>query len=278
VTKGELVIYYKKVAPKMIALIKNRPLMMQRFPNGIKHESFFQKNAGEYFPKWIKTKSVKKEGGSVNMVVCNDSKTLAYLANQACITLHIWPSQIDKLNYPDRMIFDLDPSGANFSLVVQGAKDLRCILEQQLNLKTFVMTTGSKGLHIVVPIKREWTFEKVRSFAKNVAKVLVKQDPKKYTLEHRKNKRRGRLFIDYLRNGYAQTSVAPFSIRPYEQAPVAAPLSWKELGPKLNPKSYTLKNIHTKLKSNPWKNINGCSKSLKKAEKKLNQLLEAFSE
>ncbi|NGX31333.1 MAG: hypothetical protein K940chlam8_00699 [Chlamydiae bacterium] len=276
ITKGDLIAYYQKIAPYMLKCMRHRPIMMQRYPNGINKESFMQKNVSDYFPKWIDTKSIKREkGGNIHMLVCNNKATLTYLANQACITPHMWLSQDDMPNVPDRMIFDLDPSGANFGLVVQGAKDLRDILEKELKLSAFVMTTGSKGLHVVVPIKREWNFTDVRHFARDVAKYLAKKKPKLYTIEPRKNKRRSKVFIDYLRNGYAQTGVAPFAVRPLPGAPIAMPLSWKELSAKLNAQSFNIKNVQRHLKNDPWKNIDRVAKSLNVADKRLDKLLNS---
>lgn len=276
ITKGDLIAYYEKVASFMIPKIKDRPVSMLRYPNGIQKEGFFQKNISDYFPKWIKTSSIKrKEKANMKMLVCNDKATLLYLANQACITPHIWLSKIDKLRYPDRMIFDLDPSKNDFCLVKEGAKALREVLEEELNLKTFVMTTGSKGLHVVVPIKRDFDFDAVRAFARGAAQLLSSHYPEKYTTEQRIQKRGKRLFIDYLRNGYAQTGVSPYAVRALEKAPIATPIDWKELG-SVHAQSFHIKNIFQRIskKKDPWKNIETSSRSLKTAMKKLEKLLE----
>ena len=153
------------------------------------------------------------------LVLCNNKETLKYLANQACITPHIWLSRSDNLDCPDQMIFDLDPPGNDFSLVLEAARDLREVLEKGCKLKTFVMTTGSKGLHVVVPIKPAHTFDEVRNYAKEIAAFLVEQKMGKYRLNPRKTKRGRKLFIDYLRNGYAQTSVASYAVRSLDGAP-----------------------------------------------------------
>jgi bifunctional non-homologous end joining protein LigD len=278
ITKGQLIDYYYKIAPFMIPYMKNHPVTMVRYPEGIKEEGFYHKDAPEYFPSWIKRVAIKKkEGGSVNYVVCNDQATLVYLANQNCITPHLWLSRIDKLDFPDRMIFDLDPSpGVSFSLVRWTALQLKKLLEA-LDLTSFVMTTGSHGLHVWVPLNRRADFDTVRDFAQGVAQILVDAYPTKLTLEIRKDKRGKRIFIDYLRNAFSATAVAPYGVRPKPGAPVATPLAWKEVeDPKLTAQKYTITNIFKRLKAkkDPWKTMNKSACSLAQAQKKLKRLLK----
>jgi len=278
ITKGDLISYYQKIARFMIPKIKDRPVSMLRYPNGIQQEGFFQKNVSEFFPSWIKVKAIERKGQEeIRMVLCNEGATLVYLANLACITPHVWLSRQDKIDYPDRMIFDLDPPGKGaFGLVQEGAKALRKVLEGELGLKAFVMTTGSKGLHLVVPLKRDADFDLVRGFAKKVADLLAKREPEKYTTEHRINKRKKRLFIDYLRNAYAQTGVAPYAVRALEGAPVAAPLAWSELTPELTAQTYHIKNMPERAlkKKDPWAKLNASACSICQAEKRVDLLLE----
>lgn len=177
ITKGELVDYYRRISRWILPQINERPLTLERFPDGIEGTRIIQKSAASYFPKWIKTVTVAKIGGTVRHVVCQDEATLAYLANLACITPHIWLSRIDRLDYPDQMVFDLDPSGAGFAAVVATAKAARELLEA-LGLPAYVKTTGSRGLHVVVPLKRQEDFDSVRAFSRKVAEALIKQDPK----------------------------------------------------------------------------------------------------
>ncbi len=261
ITKGDLINYYAKVAQFMLPYTKDRPISMVRFPSGINKEGFFQKEAGSYFPKWIKTKKIKKEDGHVNYVIINNAAILVYLANQACISPHIWLSKIDKINYPDRMIFDLDPSGIHFSKVQQAAILLKNKLEE-FNLKPYAMLTGSRGIHVVVPIKRLYKFDYVRTFARDVARSLVNENRTLFTLEARKEKRGRRVYIDILRNAFGQTTIAPYAVRSKEGAPVATPISWKEvLDSKLKPDKYNINNIfdhmnrNKKLWSDFFKNI-----------------------
>lgn len=264
ITKKEVADYYAKVSRLMLPHIKNRPISMKRFPKGIKQEGFFQKNAPEGMPKWVKTAKVSREKGSMEMVLCNDKNTLIWLANQNCITPHIWLSKIDKPQYPDRMVFDLDPPPRKgFATVVEAALLLRDILQKKYQLKAFVTTTGSRGLHVVVPIKRKHKFAEVSKFARQVAQILIDTDPKKYTLHQRKEKRKGRLYIDIMRNGKGQTVMAPYSLRPKEGAPVATPLSWDELKNRsLRADSFTIHTIGTRLKKNPWAGMERSAKTL----------------
>jgi bifunctional non-homologous end joining protein LigD len=234
---------------------------MQRFPNGITQDGFYQKDIGDYFPDWIPTVTVKKlEGGTTTYVVCNNSATLVYLANQACITQHAWLSRIDKLNYPDRMIFDLDPvNDKQFDLVKETGFKLNKLLDE-FNLRSYVMLTGSRGIHIIVPIKRLYKFDTVRACARALADILVKRDGEKHlTTEPRFDKRKGRLFIDATRNAYAQTTVAPYSVRALQGAPVATPVTWNELeSSKITAQSFSIKNIEMRLEKikDPWAGIN----------------------
>ena len=276
ITKGELISYYHHIAPYMLPHMKDRPLSQVRHPDGINREGFFQKNIADYYPRWIKRVSIKKEDGHNVSPVCNNVATLVYLANQACITPHLWLSKTDKLYCPDRIIFDLDPSDEkSFALVKKTALRLKKIIED-LGLIPFVMTTGSRGLHVVIPIKRTHTFDTVRTFAHHLADFLVLQDPEHLTTQIRKQKRQDRLFIDCGRNAYAQTSVAPYAIRPKRGAPVATPLRWKELkNSKLKTQSFTIKNIIQRVKrlGDPWQDINRAAHPLGGAQKKLQRLM-----
>lgn len=254
-TKGDLIDYYNTIAPWMIPYVEDRPLMMQRFPDGINGESFYQKDASAYFPSWIKQVEVPKIGGYNNYVVCQNQATLVYLANQACITPHVWLSKVDKLDYPDEMIFDLDPSeGATFRMVCEIALSLKKLLEE-IGLHPYVKTTGSHGLHVTIPLDQTHTFDEVKAFAQACARLIIEREPKLATLEIRKAKRAGKIFIDTLRNQYAATAVAPYAVRPHPAAPVATPLFWDELSnKKLTAQSFTIKNIFARLKSesNAW--------------------------
>jgi len=279
ITKGDLVQYYQAIAPTMLPYLKDRPISMQRFPNGITQEGFYQKDAADYFPDYVERAVIPKEKGVVHYVVCNNAATIVYLANLACITIHAWLSKTDKLDYPDRIIFDLDPSGKDFNQVRHAALQLRSLL-QDLDVHPFVMTTGSRGLHVVVPIKRAHPFDFVRTFARDVAQVAVAQDPQYLTLELNKKKRGKKIFIDYLRNGFGATGVAPYAVRPKEKAPVAMPIPWKEVqDAKLSSQRYTIANVMPTLKKrgDVWKDMMQYTSTLTKSRKKLNKLLKQLN-
>lgn len=247
ITKGDLIDYYRRIAGTMLPYVKGRPAMMQRFPNGIDHPGFVQKEAPDAFPDWITRVTVEKEGGHLNEIVCDNAATLVYLANLACITPHVWLSRIDRLHYPDRLIFDLDPPDDNFARVCSAARLLRGLLEER-GIPSSVMTTGSRGLHVLVPLDRSADFDTVRTFAQKVAERAAERDPEHLTTEPRKEARRGRLFLDTFRNSYAQLAVPPYAVRAKPGAPVATPLDWSELDdPALNARRYDMRTIFARL-------------------------------
>jgi bifunctional non-homologous end joining protein LigD len=279
ITKQEMLDYYQMIAPYMIPHMRDRLISMQRFPNGITGEGFFQKDAGVYFPSWIATKKVKRSsGGSVDYVIVNNAATLLYLANQGCMVFHTWLSRADKLEYPDRIIFDLDPSidplskrGNNFRVICDIALTLKELIEN-LGLVPFVMTTGSRGLHVVIPIKRRYTFDHVYSVAQALAQQMLREYPQQLTMELRKAKRGTKIFIDVLRNQFGATGVTPYSVRPKEGAPIATPLVWSEVtSSTLVPQKYTLHNIERRIArvGDPWHDIQTHACSLTPVIKRL---------
>jgi bifunctional non-homologous end joining protein LigD len=271
ITKGDLVRYFERVSSWMLPHLRGWPLAMQRFPDGIDGFGFFQKAAAKYYPDWIRKVTVPKAGGTVTHVICDDRATLAYLANQACLTPHIWLSQADKPRQPDRMVFDLDPPNAVFTGVIRGANLLREILER-LELPAYIKATGSRGLHVVVPLHPDWDFDEVRAFARQAGEMVVNRDPSLFTMEQHKNKRGGRVFIDTNRNAYAQTAVAPYAIRARDGAPAAVPLDWPELRKKnFRPDGVTLKTISTRLEKieDPWKDFYRRTATLDKAARQM---------
>lgn len=266
-TKLDLINYYDEIAPIMIPLMHGRPVSMQRFPEGINHEGFYQKDAGDYFPTWIKRQQMETEEGNkiVHYVVCNNAATLVYLAQQAVITPHLWLSTTKKLNYPDRLIFDFDPpSEHDFADVMRAAKAMRNLLEER-GLVPHVMTTGSRGVHVTTPIKPQHTFDVVRATARALAQELVQQYPDLVTTNVRKDAREGKVFVDYLRNAWGQTGVAPYAVRAREGAPIATPLHWDELTARMQSQKFTMKNIFKRLArmDDPWKDMHKSARSLK---------------
>jgi bifunctional non-homologous end joining protein LigD len=272
-SKAELARYYERVAETMLPHVRGRPVHMQRFPDGIKGEEIQQKQAPDYFPKFVKRARVKrKRGGSVEHVVIENTETLVYLADQACITPHVWLSRTDKLDNPDHLIFDLDPPGRDFGPVRDAARTFRELLEE-LGLAAYVKATGSRGLHVVAPLDRSVDFDDARAFARELAALLAEREPKRYTVEQRKEKRRGRLYIDTARNAYAQTAVAAYAVRALPGAPVACPLDWQELG-RIEPQQFSVRNIGRRLarKNDPWAEIDRDARSLREPQLRLAQL------
>jgi bifunctional non-homologous end joining protein LigD len=275
ITKGDLIHYYEHIADRMLPYLAGRPLVLQRFPDGIARSGFIQKAASPYYPAWIKKVTVKKVGGTVKHIVCDDVSTLTYLANQACITFHTWLSLAGNLNCPDQMILDFDPSHEDdLPGVTGGALALKEILDG-LALPAYVKSTGSRGVHVVVPLDGQQDFDFVRAFARQLAGILVDRDSTRYTLEQHKSKRAGRIFIDVNRNGYAQTAVAPYSVRDRDGGPVSVPLYWSELrDKKFRPDAYTIRNVFERLEriEDPWANFTKGSGSLKSASRNLENL------
>jgi bifunctional non-homologous end joining protein LigD len=272
ITKGDLVDYYRHIAEVMLPHMKGRPLMMHRYPDGIAEEGFYQKEASDHFPGWIKKVKVKAvQGKTVNHVVCENTATLVYLAQEATITPHAWLSREGKLHYPDKMIFDLDPPDDDFEIVRSTALDFRDLLDEA-GLASYVMTTGSRGLHVVIPLDGESDFNEVRAVARGLARTLEGRRPDKLTTAQYKSKRKGRLYLDTNRNAYGQTGVVPYAVRAKEKAPVATPLQWPELtGGDLGPRSYNMANIFRRLgqRDDPWRDMYRHARGLAKVRDRL---------
>ena len=270
-TKRDLIDYYGRIADTALPHYRDRPLTMQRFPDGIGSDGFFEKSIPDHFPDWIDRVRLEKQDGAVTYVVANEKATLVYLANQACITPHLGLARCSKPRHPDRLIFDLDPSDDDFAKVRSAALALRSLLDD-LGLTSFVQTTGSRGLHVLVPLDRSSTFETTREFARAVAARIAGDAPDERTTEQRKSQRGQRVFIDCLRNAYGQTGVAPYAVRALERAPVATPLRWKEVETGiLHPQKFTLKNIFRRLGQirDPWQGIGRSARSLDEARERL---------
>jgi bifunctional non-homologous end joining protein LigD len=257
ISKGEMIDYYAKVSPYMLPHLKGRLITMHRFPGGVREEKFYQKNVQEYFPPWInRVPIVLKSVGKQTYITCENKETLIFLANLA-VEPHVWTSRVDKLRYPDRLIFDLDPPGDEFEPVKYAAQLLRELLKE-LGIEPFIMLTGSHGAHVTVPLDRVADYEEVRAFAAKVAELMRDMAPREITTEYRKNKRGQRVFIDVFRNSFAQTAVAPYAVRARPSASVAAPIEWKDLGNKeIFSAYYTLKNMLPRLQKqgDAWKGI-----------------------
>ncbi|MGD9736014.1 MAG: non-homologous end-joining DNA ligase [Solirubrobacterales bacterium] len=272
-TKADLARYYERVAPTMLPLVRGRPVHMQRFPDGIEGEQIQQKQAPAHFPGFVARAQVeRKRGGSIEQVVIDNRETLVYLADQACVTPHVWLSRVDLPDRPDRLIFDLDPSRPDLAALRSGARRLRELLDE-LGLDPHLMTTGSRGYHVVAPLDREAGFEESRAFARSVARMLADREPLRFTVEQRKRNRGDRIYLDVGRNSYAQTGVAPYAVRGLPGAPVATPLEWDELS-RAEPRRFTAHNLFRRLarKQDPWAEIDRRAGSIAAASARLHEL------
>jgi bifunctional non-homologous end joining protein LigD len=271
ITKLDLARHYDAVGARMVHHIADRPLTLERYPDGIEAQRIMQKRAGKYFPSWIARVTVPKKGGSVEHVRAADAATLVYLADQACITMHPTLSRRDMLQRPDRLVFDLDPSADRPDEVRRAARLIGDLL-RELGLEPWAMTTGSRGYHVVVPLQRRLGFDDVRAFARDLAAVAQSREPKLFTTEQRKANRGDRVLIDVMRNGYAQTSVAPYAVRARPGAPVATPLHWEELSDgRTRADRWTIKTIGERLEreGDPWQDIGAKPVTLTQARSRL---------
>ena len=276
ITKEDLARYYADVADRMLPWLRDRPITMVRYPDGLGGQRFFQKNAPSYFPAWIRRVEVGKEGGKVEHAVCDQPATLVYLANQACIEIHEFTSRADKLDVPDQMVFDFDPPDGNrFADVRRAALWTRDLLDDELGLSSFVRTSGGRGLHVHVALNRRADFGAVREFAHRAADVLARRHPDVITTEQRKDKRADRIYADVMRNAYAQTVAATYGVRARAGAPVATPLSWSEVADDaLQPSQFTMATVRARLASghDPWADFTRATHGLAEAGKRLAKL------
>ncbi|MEV1076700.1 non-homologous end-joining DNA ligase [Streptomyces sp. NPDC050211] len=271
-TKGDLVDYYRAVAPFMLPHLRGRPLMLQRQPDGLDGPQFMQKNTPDHYPEWITRVEVPKEGGTVCHTVCDDTATLLYLADQACLTLHRWLSRTDSLDRPDRMVFDLDPAEDDFETVREAARLLGGLLDE-LKLPSALMTTGSRGLHVIVPLNGQHDFDEVREFARDVADTLAGAHPDRLTTAARKKDRGDRLYLDVQRNAYAQTAAAPYTVRAKPGAPVATPLTWTQLDdPDIDARHWTIADAVEQARTDPWSGAMKKGRALGPARRRLDAL------
>ena len=243
ITKGALAAYYEAIASIMVPHIRGRPITMERFPSGIGHKGFIQKDVSKGFPGWLERVEVPKKDGTVHHPIVEDVRSLLWLANQNCITPHVWTSRAPDLYYPDLCVFDLDPSKDDADALRAAALSLRDLLDE-LGLQSWIKTSGSKGFHIVVPLDAKADFGAVHRFANTVGTVLVSRDPKRLTQEFSKADRGGRILVDTGRNGYSATFAAPYAVRARPGAPISAPCTWEEVEKgEVHPQTFTIRTI-----------------------------------
>jgi bifunctional non-homologous end joining protein LigD len=243
ITKGDLAEYYRMIAPLMLPHIVGRPVTLERFHRGIAEKGIFQKNVVKGFPDWLERVEVDKKDGSVHHPVVRDARALLWLANQNSITPHVWTSRAPDIMKPDLMIFDLDPSEDDNGRLCDAALLLRDMLADA-GLASWVKTSGSKGLHIAVPLDRRSTYGAVARFAHHIGERALRRDPNNLTREFYKKDRGGRILVDTGRNEYSATFAATYAVRPRPGAPVSAPCRWDEIERRaVTPTSFTVRNM-----------------------------------
>lgn len=259
-TKGDVAAYYQRIAPHMLPWLKGRPLTLRQYPEGIDGEGFFHKHASEHFPDFIHRIEVPMHsdpGKLMVMVSADAAEDLVYFAGQHAIEIHMALATAGHLDNPDQMVFDFDPSDGDFGKVRTAALALKTLLDDR-KLPAFVKTSGSRGVHVHVPLAADRAFAEVKAEARAIAGALQEQLPDITTLEHRVKKRGDKVYLDILRNDHGMNVVAPYSLRAKPGAPVATPIDWEELAdPALGPQRYTLKNIFRRLarKADPWRDF-----------------------
>jgi bifunctional non-homologous end joining protein LigD len=246
ITKGEMAAYYEAVAPIMVPHIRGRPITMERYPKGIGEPGFMHKSVSKGFPDWLERVTVPKKGGSVHHPLVNDTRSLLWIANQNCITPHVWTSRVPDLGHPDLCVFDLDPLQDEPDVLRMVALSLRDLLAE-LGLSSRVKTSGSKGYHIVVALDGTAGWGEALRFANVVGRVLVERDPDHLTQEFSKADRGGRILVDTGRNAFSATVAAVYAVRPKPGAPVSAPCTWEEVESGIGPQSFTMRGMRARL-------------------------------
>ncbi len=251
-TKSDLVAYYEAVAPLLLPYLKDRPVVLTRYPDGITGKSFFQKDAPVYVPDWVRTVTVTHEDAQrdIRYFVVDDLASLRYIANLGTIPIHVWSSCASALEHPDWMVLDLDPKEAPFTHVVQVARALRTILDELL-LPSFIKTSGATGLHVLIPMGRQYTHEESRAFARVLAMMTVDTVPEISTVTRAIAGRGGKVYVDFGQNGRGNTIVSPYSVRPLKGAPASCPLRWDEVTARLDPSRFTIRTIPERFASMP---------------------------
>ncbi|MBI3722681.1 DNA ligase D, partial [bacterium] len=247
-TKGDLIEYYRKISPWLLPYLRDRPLVLTRFPDGIHGKSFFQHNAPGFVAEWLRTHRLWSEhsGREIEHFICDDEESLLYLVNLGSIPLHIWSSRVGSLEKPDWLTLDLDPKGAPFAHVVEIARALHELCEE-VGLPSFAKTSGSTGLHVFVPLAGQLTYEQARTFAALLARAIEQEKPSIATTTMNVQARGGRVYPDFLQNAHGRTLAAPFSARPLPGAPVSTPLRWSEVSARLDPRKHTIATVPARL-------------------------------
>jgi bifunctional non-homologous end joining protein LigD len=255
-TKGDLLHYYWTIAPWMLPYLKERPVVLTRYPDGIEGKSFFQKDAPQFAPPWVRTEHVYSPDANreIAYFVLESPEAIAYMANLGSIPIHIWSSRFPHLERPDWLLFDIDPKQSTTEQAVIVAREVGAVL-REIGMRPYVKTSGQMGIHVVVGLEPRYTYEQAKMFSELVAGVVLKRVPESATLIREHTARKGRAYIDYMQLGYGKTIAAPFAVRPVAGAPVSAPLKWEELQPGLLPGKFNITTVPARmrrLKADPF--------------------------
>jgi bifunctional non-homologous end joining protein LigD len=277
-TKGDVIAYYDRIAETILPYLRNRPMVLNRHPNGIKGKSFYQKNVDrERLPPFVETVSIRARstGKNVHYIVCNNKATLLYLANLGCIEMHPWLARVGRLEHPDFLVVDVDPGRSRFEDVVVVARAVRDIVAASGDA-SLVKTSGRTGLHIYLPLRGRPEFARTRAIAKTIAKLVNRRLPRLTSLSAHPEERRHRIFLDYARNSFGQTIAAPYSLRAFPGATVSAPLDWDELTISVRPQRFTIRSMLRRIgtRGDVWKAAGLRAVNLNALEKYLHRALE----
>jgi bifunctional non-homologous end joining protein LigD len=258
-TKGDLIDYYRTISPWMLPYLADRPVVLTRYPDGIAGKSFFQKDAPGFVPEWIRTERMWSEQAQreIDYFVCDNEASLLYLINMGTIPLHVWASRTSEIDRPDWCVLDLDPKDAPFSDVIRVAQTTHALCEE-IGLPNLVKTSGSSGLHVLIPLGGQCSYEEARSLGELLARLITTELPEISTITRQVSRRGGKVYVDYLQIGAGRLIVAPFSVRPLPGAPVSMPLRWSEVKPGLDIRSFTIKTAPArmhKLKRDPLREV-----------------------
>ncbi len=270
-TKGDMIKYYEEISKIMIPYLKDRPQNMNRFPNGITGKSFYQKDI-DSVPKFVDVETIHSESNNrdIDYIVCNNKETLLYMANLGSIEINPWNSRVGSLDKPDYLIFDLDAKEKYFEKIIKTALELRKLLEKY-EIDNFVKTSGKRGIHINIPLNAKYDFDQDRTFAEIISRKIEERIPDIVSLERNPDKRKDKVYIDYLQNRRGQTTVGVYSVRPVDGAPVSTPLKWKEVTKRLDPKKFNIKTMSKRIDKvgDMWEGVLGKGIDLGKILKKL---------
>ncbi len=279
-TKGDLDAFYQATSPWLMPFLRDRPVVLDRYPDGIDGKSFFQKKAPDFVPEWVVTREIwteeEESGEEARYYLANDEQALRYLVNLGAIPLHVWHSRLDTLQHPDWCVLDLDAKDAPFAFVVSAAREIHR-LTKDIGLPTFVKTSGATGLHVMIPLAASLTYDQSKQLGEVLCKMISQRLPEETSIARLPSGRKGKVYLDFLQNGYGKLIVAPYSVRPKPGAPVSTPLRWTEVNAKLDPQKFTIKTVPPRLrrmKSDPWAKVLTTVPDLPKVLGKLADLTE----